>query len=75
MPTASRAIRKVRRIKRERSIAFRSLNHMIMEYEKMRAYAHHLKTELDTLKPQVDVVKSPKTTITSIEDPEPLGTV
>lgn len=46
MPTASRAVRKIRRIKRERSIAFRMLDLVTNQRNDARMVAHGIEQEL-----------------------------
>ena len=46
MPTASRAVRKLRRAKREKSLAFRLLSRVVVERDQARQVAVALDAEL-----------------------------
>lgn len=65
MPTASHNVRKIRRIKRERTLAFRALNKLNFQFEQVRAYAASLKKSLE----EKDLKGS--LTITKIDEPSP----
>ena len=53
MAQASRRIRKLRRLKRERSVAFRMLDHVLNQRDKLRQVVDYLQSEVaDLAKPE-----------------------
>lgn len=70
MPTASRQVRKTRRIKRQRSLAFGQLKLLYVNYEQLRAFAQGLKAELNLRDKAAEapIKKEPLLTITKIPD-------
>lgn len=77
MPTASRQVRKTRRIKRNASLAHRQLRTFYGSYEQLRAFAQGLKAELDLrdAAKEAPIVKEPNFTITRIPDEEPIDNI
>ena len=70
MPTASRSVRKLRRIKRERSIAFRLLDLVTKQRDGYRNMANMLGAEIERRDAPVEP-KEPSLTITKIDEEAP----
>lgn len=68
MAQASRQIRKIRRIKRERALAFRSLAEMNWQFEQLRKYAQDLRLRLDAVEVTPKAPTTPAVTITRLPE-------